>query len=199
MFGIPLCANISLKKIHHRYNSLLRIRQYEIALKRFFYKHPRRVHMASDIQTKLDELGIKLDSPAVPAGNYVPVLVIHDMVYISGQLPLIKGAIEVTGQVGSSVSIKDAQEQARQCAVAILRQVSTVSDNLKQVKRVVKLGGFVTSAPEFTEQPKVIDAASELMVALFADNGKHTRFAVGVSALPLGAVVEIDAIFQLKS
>ncbi len=155
--------------------------------------------MTSDIQTKLDELGIKLDSPAVPAGNYVPVLVIHDMVYVSGQLPLIKGAIEVTGQVGSSVSIKAAQEQARQCAVAILRQVSTVSDNLKQVKRVVKLGGFVTSAPEFIEQPKVIDAASELMVALFADRGKHTRFAVGVSALPLGAVVEIDAIFQLTS
>ena len=155
--------------------------------------------MTSDIQTKLDELGIKLDSPAVPAGNYVPVLVIHDMVYVSGQLPLINGAIELTGQVGSSVSVKDAQDQARQCAIAILRQVSTVSDCLKNVKRVVKLGGFVTSAPEFIEQPKVIDAASELMVALFADNGKHTRFAVGVGALPLGAVVEIDAIFQLKS
>ena len=90
MFGISLCANISVKKIHHKYNSLLRIRQYEIALKRFFYKHQRRVHMTSDIQTKLDELGIKLDSPAIPAGNYVPVLVIHDMVYVSGQLPLLK-------------------------------------------------------------------------------------------------------------
>jgi len=155
--------------------------------------------MASDIQTKLDELGIKLDSPAVPAGNYAPVLVIQDMVYVSGQLPLINGVIELTGQVGGSVNIKDAQEQARQCAIAILQQVSTVSDSLKNVKRVIKLGGFVTSTPEFTEQPKVIDTASELMVALFADNGKHTRFAVGVSALPLGAVVEIDAIFQLKS
>ena len=155
--------------------------------------------MTFDIQTKLDKLGIRLGSPAVPAGNYVPVLVIHDMVYVSGQLPLTNGAVELTGQVGSSVSVKDAQWQARKCAVAILRQVSSVSNNLRKVKRVVKLGGFVTSAPEFTEQPAVIDAASELMVSLFGDSGKHTRFAVGVSALPLGAVVEIDAIFQLKS
>ena len=161
--------------------------------------HRRRVNMTSDIQTKLDELGIKLDSPAVPAGNYVPVLVINDMVYVSGQLPLIEGTIELTGQVGSSVSVKEAREQARLCAISILQHVSTVSDSLKNVKRVIKLGGFVTSAPEFTEQPRVIDAASELMMALFEDSGKHTRFAVGVSALPLGAVVEIDAIFQLKS
>ncbi len=155
--------------------------------------------MPSDIQIKLDELSISLDSPAVPAGNYVPVLVIHDMVYVSGQLPLVNGKIEITGQVGNSVSIEDAREQAKHCAVAILRQVAAVSDNLRNVERVVKLGGFVASTPEFTQHPKVIDAASELMVALFADKGKHTRFAVGVSALPLGAVVEIDAIFQLKS
>ncbi len=155
--------------------------------------------MAYDIQTKLDKLGINLDSPAAPAGNYTPILVIHDMVYVSGQLPLNNGMIELTGKVGGSVSVKDAQEQARRCAVAILCQVSTVSDSLRNVERVVKLGGFVTSTPEFTEQPKVIDAASELMVALFGESGKHTRSAVGVSALPLGAVVEIDAIFQLKS
>ena len=154
--------------------------------------------MISDIYIKLNEMGIDLDKPAAPAGNYVPVLVIEDMIYVSGQLPLVNGAIELTGQVGDSVTIEDAREQARQCAIAILRQVASVSDNLKNVERVIKLGGFVVSTTDFTEQPKVIDAASELMVTLFGDNGRHTRFAVGVSSLPLGAVVEIDAIFQLK-
>ncbi|MDC0461754.1 RidA family protein [Alphaproteobacteria bacterium] len=156
--------------------------------------------MNSDIQSKLDQLGITLDSPAAAAaGNYVPVLVVGDMVYVSGQLPMSNGAIELTGRVGDTVSIEDAAKQAELCAVAILRQVATVSDNLKNVAQVIKLGGFVTSTPDFTAQPKVIDGASKVMLALFGDEGKHTRFAVGVSALPLGAVVEIDAIFQLKS
>ena len=154
--------------------------------------------MTSDLYMKLNEMGIDLDKPATPAGDYVPVLVIGDMIYVSGQLPLVNGAIELTGQVGASVTIEDARGQARQCAIAILRQVASVSDNLKNVKRVIKLGGFVVSTTDFTGQPKVIDAASELMVTLFGENGKHTRFAVGVSSLPLGAVVEIDAIFQLK-
>ena len=155
--------------------------------------------MTSEIQIKLDELGIDLNKPAMPAGNYVPVLVIKDMVYVSGQLPLVNGTIQLTGQVGASVTIEEAKEQAKQCAIAILRQVASVSDNLENVERVVRLGGFVVSTSDFTEQPKVIDSASEIMVKIFGDSGKHTRFAVGVSALPLGAVVEIDAIFQLKT
>ena len=155
--------------------------------------------MTSEIKIKLDELGIDLNKPAMPAGNYVPVLVIKDMVYVSGQLPFVNGNIQLTGQVGASVTIEEAKEQAKQCAIAILRQVASVSDNLENVERVVKLGGFVVSTSDFTEQPKVIDAASEIMVAIFGDSGKHTRFAVGVSALPLGAVVEIDAVFQLKT
>ena len=97
------------------------------------------------------------------------------------------------------MTVEEAQEQARQCAIAILRQVASVSNNLENIERVIKLGGFVSSTAQFTGQPKVIDAASEIMVTLFGDNGRHTRFAVGVSSLPLGAVVEIDAIFQLKS
>ena len=155
--------------------------------------------MTSEIEIKLDELGIDLNKPAMPAGNYVPVLVIKDMVYVSGQLPLVNGNIQLTGQVGASVTIEEAKEQAKQCAIAILRQVASVSDDLENVERVVKLGGFVVSTSDFTEQPKVIDAASEIMVKIFGDSGKHTRFAVGVSALPLGAVVEIDAVFQLKT
>ena len=155
--------------------------------------------MTSEIQVNLDELGIDLNKPAMPAGNYVPVLVVKDMVYVSGQLPLVNGTIQLTGQVGVSVTIEEAKEQAIQCAIAILRQVASVSDNLENVERVIKLGGFVVSTSDFTEQPKVIDAASEIMVKIFGDSGKHTRFAVGVSALPLGAVVEIDAIFQLKN
>ena len=155
--------------------------------------------MTSEIKIKLDELDIDLNKPAMPAGNYVPVLVIKDMVYVSGQLPLVNGNIQLTGQVGASVTIEEAKEQAKQCAIAILRQVASVSDDLENVERVVKLGGFVVSTSDFTEQPKVIDAASEIMVKIFGDSGKHTRFAVGVSALPLGAVVEIDAVFQLKT
>ncbi len=155
--------------------------------------------MTSEIKIKLHELGIDLNKPAMPAGNYVPVLVIKDMVYVSGQLPLVNGNIQLTGQVGASVTIEEAKEQARLCAIAILRQVASVSDDLENVERVVKLGGFVVSTSDFTEQPKVIDAASEIMVKIFGDSGKHTRFAVGVSALPLGAVVEIDAVFQLKT
>ena len=155
--------------------------------------------MISKIRTRLDELGIELDTPAPPAGNYVPVVVIKDMVYVSGQLPLVNGEIQITGQVGGSVTIEEAQKQAKLCAIAILRQLATVSNNLDNVERVVKLGGFVVSTTDFTGHPKVIDKASELMVSLFGDNGKHTRFAVGVNALPLGAIVEIDAIFQLKS
>ena len=155
--------------------------------------------MTSEIQVNLDKIGIDLNKPAMPAGNYVPVLVIKDMVYVSGQLPLVNGNIQLTGQVGLSVTIDEAKEQAKQCAIAILRQVASVSDNLENVERVIKLGGFVVSTSDFTEQPKVIDAASEIMVKIFGDSGKHTRFAVGVSALPLGAVVEIDAIFQLKN
>ena len=155
--------------------------------------------MTSEIKIKLDELDIDLNKPAMPAGNYVPVLVIKDMVYVSGQLPLVNGNIQLTGQVGASVTIEEAKEQAKQCAIAILRQVASVSNDLENVERVVKLGGFVVSASDFTEQPKVIDAASEIMVKIFGDSGKHTRFAVGVSALPLGAVVEIDAVFQLKT
>ena len=155
--------------------------------------------MTSEIQVNLDKLGIDLNKPAMPAGNYVPVLVVKDMVYVSGQLPLVNGIIQLTGQVGVSVTIEEAKEQAIQCAIAILRQVASVSDNLEKVERVIKLGGFVVSTSDFTEQPKVIDAASEIMVKIFGDSGKHTRFAVGVSAVPLGAVVEIDAIFQLKN
>ena len=129
----------------------------------------------------------------------MPVLVVNDIVYVSGQLPLVNGAINLTGQVGNSVTVKEAREQARQCAIEILRQVASVSNNLEKIERVIKLGGFVSSTAEFTGQPKVIDAASEIMVTLFGYNGRHTRFAVGVNSLPLGAVVEIDAIFQLKS
>ena len=154
--------------------------------------------MTSEIQVKLNKLGINLDKPAMPAGNYVPVLVINDMLYVSGQLPLVDGAINLRGQVGNSVTVQEAQEQARLCAIAILRQAASVSNNLENIERVIKLGGFVASTAEFTGQPNVIDAASEIMVALFGDNGRHTRFAVGVNSLPLGAVVEIDAIFQLK-
>ena len=154
--------------------------------------------MASEIQIELEKLGIHLDKPAIPAGNYVPVLVVNDIVYVSGQLPLVDGAINLTGQVGNSVTVEEAQEQARQCAINLLAQMSAAcGGDLGRVKRVVKLGGFVACTEEFTDQPEVINGASNLMVEVFGDAGRHARFAVGTNALPRGTCVEVEGTFLI--
>ena len=155
--------------------------------------------MANIIDQRLKELNIELDDASVPAGSYVPYVITNNLVFISGQLPFIDGKLTIKGKVGDNVSLDDAVKMSEACAKALLSQLKAACDgNLDKVSKVVKLGGFVASAPNFTDQPKVINGASDLIVNIFGDKGKHSRFAVGVAALPLNVPVEIDGIFEIE-
>ena len=154
--------------------------------------------MANIIDQRLKELNIELDEASVPAGSYVPYVVTNNLVFISGQLPFINGELTIKGRVGENVTIDDAIKMSEACAKALLSQLKAACNgNLDRVKKVVKLGGFVASSPDFTDQPKVINGASDLIVNIFGDKGKHARFAVGVAALPLNVPVEIDGVFEI--
>ena len=151
------------------------------------------------IDQRLKELNIELDDASVPAGSYVPYVITNNLVFISGQLPFINGQLTIKGKVGDNVSLDDAVKMSEACAKALLSQLKAACNgNLDKVNKVVKLGGFVSSAPNFTDQPKVINGASDLIVNIFGDKGKHSRFAVGVAALPLNVPVEIDGIFEIE-
>jgi len=155
--------------------------------------------MANIIDQRLKELKIELDDASVPAGSYVPYVITNNLVFISGQLPFIDGKLTIKGKVGDNVSLDDAVKMSEACAKALLSQLKAACNgNLDKVNKVVKLGGFVASAPNFTDQPKVINGASDLIVNIFGDKGKHSRFAVGVAALPLNVPVEIDGIFEIE-
>ena len=155
--------------------------------------------MANIIEQRLKELSIELDEASVPAGSYVPYVVTNNLVFISGQLPFINGELTIKGKVGENVTIDDAIKMSEACAKALLSQLKAACNgNLDRVKKVVKLGGFVASSPDFTDQPKVINGASDLIVNIFGDKGKHARFAVGVAALPLNVPVEIDGVFEIE-
>ena len=155
--------------------------------------------MVNIIDQKLKELSIELDEASVPAGSYVPYVVTNNLVFISGQLPFINGELTIKGRVGENVTIDDAIKMSEACAKALLSQLKAACNgNLDRVKKVVKLGGFVASSPDFTDQPKVINGASDLIVNIFGDKGKHARFAVGVAALPLNVPVEIDGVFEIQ-
>lgn len=154
--------------------------------------------MTQSISDRLNELGITLPDAPAPAANYVPYVQTGNLLFISGQVPMVNGAIEVTGKVGADVSVETAQQQARICAINILAQINAATGgDLSQVKQVVKLGGFVACADDFTNQPEVINGASDLMADLFGSAGQHARFAVGTNALPRGVCVEIDAVVEL--
>ena len=154
--------------------------------------------MTDRIDRKLEELGLTLPQAAAPVASYVPTVLANGMLHISGQLPFKGGAL-VTGRVGDGVSLEDAQEAAKLCALMLVAQMKAALGTLGRVERIVKLGVFVNSTGDFTDQPKVANGASDLMVALFGDAGKHARSAVGVPVLPLGAAVEIDAIVQVSA
>ena len=153
--------------------------------------------MADDIETRLGELGIELPETAASVANYVPVARTGDLLFVSGQLPMEDGKVVWTGTVGDLLSIEEGAEAARLCAINMLAQLRAALDgDLNRVKRVVRLGGFVASAGDFSAQPQVINGASDLMVDLFGDLGRHARAAVGVSVLPLGAAVEVEGLFE---
>lgn len=150
------------------------------------------------IDEKLNSLGIVLPTPPQAVANYVPYVVAGNMVIISGQLPMKEGQVAYKGKVGSDITLEEGQLAARQCAINILTQLKTAcGGDLSQVKQCIRLGGFVNCNPDFTEQPKVINGASDLMVEIFGDNGRHARAAVGVNTLPLGAAVEVEAMFLI--
>ncbi len=154
--------------------------------------------MAGKVDARLAELGIKVPEAAAPVANYVGHLRTGNLVFISGQVPLVDGAFKFQGKVGAEFSVEEGQEAARICAINIIAQLKAAcGGDLDRVQRIVKLGGFVNSTPEFTDQPKVINGASDLMVAVFGDAGKHTRAAVSAGALPLGVAVEVDAIAEI--
>jgi enamine deaminase RidA (YjgF/YER057c/UK114 family) len=155
--------------------------------------------MASKIDQRLSELGITLPPPGSPGGNYVPYVVAGDLVFMAGQVAREAGKMKYVGKVGRDVSIEDGQAAARLCAVNLLAQLKAAcGGDLDRVERCVRLGGFVNSPPDFLEQPKVINGASDLIVEVFGERGQHARTAVGASALPLDTAVEVDAVFQLK-
>ncbi|MGE0063558.1 MAG: RidA family protein [Xanthobacteraceae bacterium] len=150
------------------------------------------------IEQKLTGLDITLPTPATPIANYVPFVRIGNMLTISGQLCLgANGKPSATGQLGGGVSIADGQNAARDCAINLIAQVKAAIGDLDKVVRVVRLGGFISSAPGFAEGPKVMNGASDLMVEVFGDKGRHARTTVGVSALPLDAAVEVEGLFEV--
>jgi enamine deaminase RidA (YjgF/YER057c/UK114 family) len=159
----------------------------------------RRRRMAGTVEKKLSELGVVLVEPAAPVANYVPFVRAGNLLVVSGQICLDGGGkLVATGQLGGTVSIEDGQKAARACAINLLAQVKAALGDLDKVVRVVRLGGFVNSAPGFLEGPKVMNGASDLMVAAFGDKGKHARTTVGVSALPRDAAMEVEGLFEVS-
>lgn len=154
------------------------------------------MHLAEKLQT----LGYELPEAAAPAANYVPYVVSGNQVFVAGQIPFLNGQKMHMGRLGDNVSIEGGIEAAQACALNILAQAhEAVGGEWGRIKRLVKLGAFVNCTPDFTDHPKVVNGASDLMVAVMGDAGKHARFAVGAPSLPLGVAVEIDAIFEIET
>jgi enamine deaminase RidA (YjgF/YER057c/UK114 family) len=154
--------------------------------------------MADSVRTRLADLGLRLPAAPPAVGAYVPFVIAGDLVFVSGQLPVADGAVRWRGRVGVDVTVEDGYGAARLCALNVLAQVDAAcGGDLDRVRQIVRLGGFVNAADGFVDHPRVINGASELMVAVFGEAGRHARFAVGVPSLPLGAAVEIDAIVHI--
>jgi enamine deaminase RidA (YjgF/YER057c/UK114 family) len=151
-----------------------------------------------DPEARLAELGLTLPQPAAPAANYVPARRSGSFVYIAGQVPTAEGKDRFVGKVGRDLTIEEAQQAARLCAVNVLAQLkSALGGSLDGVVGCVRLGGFVNAVPEFGDHPKVINGASDLMVEVFGEAGRHARAAVGCNSLPRNVAVEVDAIFEV--
>jgi enamine deaminase RidA (YjgF/YER057c/UK114 family) len=152
--------------------------------------------MSGAVAARLAELGMTLPQVTKPVASYVPAAVTGNLVFTAGQLPFADGALPATGKVGAEVSSEDAQRFARTCALNALAAAESVIGSLDRVTRIVKVVGFVASAPDFTGQPAVINGASDVLVEIFGDAGRHARSAVGVAVLPLDAPVEVELILE---
>lgn len=155
--------------------------------------------MSGEIETRMNDLGISLPVAATPAANYIPFVRTGNLVFVSGQIPIVDGKIQYQGKVGTDFTTEQAAQCARICGLNIVAQVKAACDgDLDRVVACVKLGGFVNCVDGFGEQPQVINGASDLMVDIFGDKGRHARFAVGTNALPKNVAVEIDAVFEIR-
>lgn len=155
--------------------------------------------MSSHVEERLKAAGIVIPAPTAPAANYIPFTRVGDLVFVSGQIPMVDGKIEGVGKVGRDLDTDAAKAIAKICAINLLSQVKAATyGNLDKVVQVVKLGGFVNCVDDFTEQPEVINGASDLMVLAFQSRGRHSRFAVGTNALPRGVSVEVEGVFQIE-
>ncbi len=155
--------------------------------------------MAGTVEARLAEIGVTLPEVAAPAANYVPWVFAGGLLWISGQIPLVGGKPSHVGKLGRDYSIEEGYACARICAVNILAAAkAALGGDLERVERVVKLVGFVNCTPEFTDQPKVINGASDLMATVFGDAGRHARSAVGAASLPLGVAVEVEAVLACR-
>lgn len=153
--------------------------------------------MTGTIEARLAELGIELPVAPNPVANYVPYVVSGSLLLISGQISKAADGTIVTGALGRDVSVEAGQAAARLCALNILAQAKAALGSLDRIGQVLRLTGFVNATPEFTDHPKIVNGASDLMVEVLGDKGRHTRAAVGASGLPLGSVVEVDAIIAI--
>lgn len=154
--------------------------------------------MSGKIEARIAELGVTLPQAAAPAANYVPFVRTGNQLFVSGQIPMGANGIEYQGKLGAGVSVEDGQAAARLCAINLLAQAKAALGDLDKVVRLVKIVGFVNSAPDFGDQPKVMNGASDFLVEALGDVGRHARSAVGVAGLPFGVAVEVEAIFEVE-
>ena len=150
----------------------------------------------SEIERRLADLGLVLPQPAAPVASYVPVVMQGGLAHVSGQLPFVDGEV-FTGRLGEDVSLEQGIVAAQACGVMILAQLKAALGSLSRIERIVKLGAFVNSAPDFTDQPKDINGASDFMVEVFGDKGRHSRAAVSAASLPAGVAVEVEAVMEI--
>ncbi len=149
------------------------------------------------IEAKLKEMGITIPEAPKPLASYIPATLIGTQVFTAGQIPLELGKLKYEGKVGSEISLEDAQEAAKLCAINCLSVIKSVTGSLSKIKRIIKVAVYVASADGFTDQPKVANGASDFLVEIFGEDGKHVRSAVGVSELPINAPVEIEMIAEV--
>lgn len=154
--------------------------------------------MSGKIETRLQELGLDIPTPAAPAANYVPFVISGRQVFVAGQITLWNGELKHVGKLGDSLAVKDGQEAAKVCALNLIAQAKAAcGGDLDRVARWIKINGYVNSTPDFADQAKVMNGASDLLVSVFGDKGRHARAAVGVAALPFNVAVEVDGVFEL--
>ena len=151
------------------------------------------------IEEKLKELGIEIPTPPNPAGSYIPVVTTGNLAFVSGQIPMKEGKVIFEGKVPENQSVESARDAAKICIINGLAQLNVNLGSLDKITKFVRISGFVNSNPNFAEQPKVINAASDLLVEIFGDMAKHSRIAVGVASLPLNSTVEIDMIVEFSN